>query len=109
MSDAGQLLARTSRRFESGQVDPDIARKVRESLLSASTSGRPKEAGPTSAIDGLKIVFRRNDRGSGHAGNCDLCLNRRRFQGLSESFQALCESALASLSIPWSECPGTCR
>ncbi len=51
VSDARQLLARTSQRFESGQVDPDIARKVRESLLSASTSGRPKEADPTSAID----------------------------------------------------------
>ncbi len=54
-------------------------------------------------------LHRRNDRGSGHAGDCDLCLDRRRFQGLSRSIQALCESALASPSIPWSECPGTCR
>ena len=57
VSDARQLLARTSRRFESGQVDPDIARKVRESLLSASTSGRPKEADPTSAIEQPKNRF----------------------------------------------------
>ena len=57
VSDARQLLARTSRRFESGPVDPDIARKVRESLPSASTSGRPKEADPTSAIEQPKNRF----------------------------------------------------
>ena len=51
VSDARQLLARTSRRFEPGQVDPEIAHKVRESLLSASASGRPKEADPTSTTD----------------------------------------------------------
>ena len=42
VSDARQLLAKTSRRFEPGQVDPEIARKVRESLLSASASDHRK-------------------------------------------------------------------
>jgi hypothetical protein len=36
VSDARELLAKTSRRFEPGQIDPEIARKIRESLLSAS-------------------------------------------------------------------------
>ena len=53
VSDARQLLTRTSRRFEPGQVDPEIARKVRESLLSASASRPPKEADPTSIIERL--------------------------------------------------------
>ena len=57
VSDARQLLAKTSRRFDSGQFDPDIARKVRESLLSASAPDRPKEADPTSAIDRPKNRF----------------------------------------------------
>ena len=51
VSDARQLLAKTSRRFEPGQVDPEIARKVRQSLLSASASDRPKEADPTSTME----------------------------------------------------------
>ena len=38
VSDARELLAKTSRRFEPGQIDPEIARKIRESLLSASAS-----------------------------------------------------------------------
>jgi hypothetical protein len=38
VSDARQLLAKTSRRFKPGQVDPEITRIVRESLLSASAS-----------------------------------------------------------------------
>jgi hypothetical protein len=48
VSDARELLAGTPRRFGPGKIDPEIARKVRESLLSASTSGRPKEADSTS-------------------------------------------------------------
>lgn len=51
VSDARQLLAKTLRRFEPGQIDPEIARKVRESLLSASASDRPKEADPTSTTE----------------------------------------------------------
>ena len=51
VSDARELLAKTSRRFEPGQVDPEIARQVRESLLSASASDRPKEADPTSTTE----------------------------------------------------------
>jgi hypothetical protein len=57
VSDARQLLAKTSRRFEPGQVDPEIASKVRQSLLSASTSGRPKGSDPTSAIEQPKNRF----------------------------------------------------
>ena len=69
VSDAWQLLARTSRRFEPGQVDPEIARKVRQSLLSASAPDRPKEADRTSTMERSDNRFPRNDRGSGHADN----------------------------------------
>jgi hypothetical protein len=48
VSHARELLAKSSRRFEPGQVDPEIARQVRESLLSVSTSDRSKAADPTS-------------------------------------------------------------
>ena len=51
VSDARQLLAKTSRRFEPGQVDPEIASKMRQSLLSASASDRPKEADRTSTME----------------------------------------------------------
>ena len=37
-----------------------------------------------------------------------ICVDHRRFHGLSRSFQPLCQSVLANPSIPWSECPGTC-
>jgi hypothetical protein len=48
VSDARELLAKTSRRFEPGQIDPEIARKIRESLLSASASDqRPTAERPT--------------------------------------------------------------
>ena len=57
VSDARELLARTSRRFEPGQVDPEIARKVRESLLSASASDRPNEADRTSTKERPKNCF----------------------------------------------------
>ncbi len=56
VSDARELLANTSRRFEPGQVDPEIAGKIRESLLSASASDRPK------AIDPRATTERPNDR-----------------------------------------------
>ena len=100
VSDARQLLARTSQRFESGQVDPDIARKVRQSLLSLHPlrTARKRQTG-LQPWSGLTIAFRRNERGSGHAGNLDLCVDRRRFQGLSglsQSFRPLCESVLAN-------------
>ena len=48
VSDARRLLAQTTRRFDPGQFDPQIARKVRESLLSLSASDRAKAASPTS-------------------------------------------------------------
>ena len=51
VSDARQLLARTSRRFEPGQVNLEIARRVRESLLSASASDRPKGLDPASVTE----------------------------------------------------------
>ena len=51
VSNARQLLAKTSRCFEPGQFDPEIAREVRQSLLSASASDRPKEADRTSTIE----------------------------------------------------------
>jgi hypothetical protein len=57
VSDARELLARASRRFEPGQVDPEIARRIPESLLSASVSDRPKEADPTSTIERPKNRF----------------------------------------------------
>ena len=50
-SDARELLARTSLRLEPGQVDPEIARKIWESLLSASASDRPKAADPGSTTE----------------------------------------------------------
>jgi hypothetical protein len=46
VSHARELLARTSRRFEPDRVDPEIAHKIRESLLSASASDLPKAADP---------------------------------------------------------------
>jgi hypothetical protein len=51
VSDARELLANTSRRFEPGQVDSEIARKIRESLLSASASDRLKAANPRSTTE----------------------------------------------------------
>ena len=44
--DARKLLARTSRRFDAGQVDPEIARKVGESFalgicFGSTGKGRP--------------------------------------------------------------------
>lgn len=48
VSDAREFLANTSRRFEPGQVDPEIVRKIRESLLSASAPNRSKAADPRS-------------------------------------------------------------
>ena len=51
VSDARELLARTPRRFESGKIDPEIALKVRESLLSASTSHQPKVADAASTLE----------------------------------------------------------
>jgi hypothetical protein len=46
VGDARELLAGTPRRFEPGKIDPEIARKVRESLLSASVFDRAKMATP---------------------------------------------------------------
>ena len=57
VSDAWQLLAKTSRRFEPGEVDPEIVRKVRQSVLSASASNRPKEADRTSTQERPKNRF----------------------------------------------------
>jgi hypothetical protein len=51
VSDARELLAKTARRFEPGQIDPEIARKVRKSLLSASASDRPKVADAASTLE----------------------------------------------------------
>jgi hypothetical protein len=51
VSNARGLLARISQRFEPDQVDPEISRKVRESLLSASASDRPNEADQTLTIE----------------------------------------------------------
>jgi hypothetical protein len=87
VSDARQLLAKTSRRFEPGQVDPEIARKVRESLLSACASGRPKEADPTSTRKRPNNRFPTQDRGSGHAGNCDHLHDRHNFRDLARCFR----------------------
>jgi hypothetical protein len=47
VGDSRELLAKTSRPFEPGQVEPEIARKIRESLLSVSASDRAKAAAPT--------------------------------------------------------------
>ena len=47
VSDARQLLSKTSSRFSPGQVDAEIARQVRESLLSVSALDRRKKADPT--------------------------------------------------------------
>jgi hypothetical protein len=44
VSDARELLAKTSRRVRPGQIDPEIAHLGRESLLSGSASDRPKAA-----------------------------------------------------------------
>jgi hypothetical protein len=46
VSDARGLLAQTSRRFDPGQFDPQIARQVRESLLSVSVSRERGEPDP---------------------------------------------------------------
>jgi hypothetical protein len=51
VSDARELLAGTPRRFEPGKIDPEIARKVRESLLSASAPDRPKVADAASTLE----------------------------------------------------------
>ena len=51
VSDAQKLLAKTSRCFQPGQVDPEIARQVRESLLSTPASNQPKGALPASRIE----------------------------------------------------------
>ena len=46
VSDARGLLAQTSRRFDPGQFDPQIARQIRESLLSVSVSRERWEPDP---------------------------------------------------------------
>jgi len=46
VSDARRLLAQTSRRFDPGQFDPQIAHQVPESLLSVSVSRERKEPDP---------------------------------------------------------------
>jgi hypothetical protein len=51
VSEARELLARTSPRFEPGKIDPEIAQKIRDSLLSASASDRPKAADPRSTTE----------------------------------------------------------
>jgi hypothetical protein len=51
VNEARELLAGTRHRFEPGKIDPEIARKVRESLLSASASDRPKAADAASIIE----------------------------------------------------------
>ena len=47
----GSCFRKTSRRFDPGQVDPEIARQVRESLLSASASDNRKRQTRTSTIE----------------------------------------------------------
>ena len=46
VSDARRLLRQTSRRFDPGQFDPQIARQVRESLLAGSAPDERKEPDP---------------------------------------------------------------
>jgi hypothetical protein len=46
VGDAGGLLAQTSRRFDPSQFDPQIARQIRESLLSVSVSRERWEPDP---------------------------------------------------------------
>ena len=46
VSDARRLLGQTSRRFDPGQFDPQIARQVRESLLAGSAPDGRKEPDP---------------------------------------------------------------
>jgi hypothetical protein len=57
VSDARESLSRTSRRFEPGRVDPEMTRKIRESLLSASASDLPKAADPRSTKEWLDNPF----------------------------------------------------
>jgi hypothetical protein len=58
VSDAREFLTNTSRRFEAGQVDPEIARKIRESLLSASAPDRLKVPDPRSTTERPNSRFR---------------------------------------------------
>jgi hypothetical protein len=57
VTDARELLAKTSRRFEPGNVDPEIARQIRVSLISASALDRPKEADPKSTGEQANKFF----------------------------------------------------
>jgi hypothetical protein len=58
VSDARQWLAKTSRRFDPGQSDPEIARQVRESLLSVSAPARTERSRPDSQ-SGRSVMMHR--------------------------------------------------
>jgi hypothetical protein len=60
VSDARESLAKGSRRFEPGNVDPEIARQVRESLLSASVSAPAAEPNGFSRISDPCAPFHRS-------------------------------------------------
>ena len=58
VSDARRLLAQTSRRFDPGQVDPQVAHQVRESLLAGSAPLGPKGSDPhAKQRRGVMITF----------------------------------------------------